>query len=231
MPATPHSRVVATLFLLVVSLGYLAALSNVFFTTGDMTLDGKSDVQDIAAKFHGSDKLTRLTVAIRTTMREHLESEAEVETIERWVFGAKDEATYDEVIAPLLDQRCLKCHDAFGEAEKLPLTTYKQVLPYTEPFRGKTWQALAQLSHQHLLGMGVLFFAVGAVLFQRQRRFMLKVWLNSAGFAAIIVDIGGWWLTKLEPSCAYLVMAGGAGHALAFAAMLVLALYEMWVEG
>ena len=45
----------------------------------------------------------------------------------------------------------------------------------------------------------------------------------------LVLDIASWWLTKLNPSFALMVIMGGAGMAMAFVFMLAVSLYEMWI--
>jgi hypothetical protein len=42
------------------------------------------------------------------------------------------------------------------------------------------------------------------------------------------MDITSWWLTKLNPNFALLVIVGGGGLAMAFVFMWVVSMYEMW---
>ena len=48
-------------------------------------------------------------------------------------------------------------------------------------------------------------------------------------YVFLLTDISSWWLTKLNPNFALLVIIGGGGMAMAFVFMLVVSLYEMWI--
>jgi hypothetical protein len=48
-------------------------------------------------------------------------------------------------------------------------------------------------------------------------------------YVFLIIDISSWWLTKLNPNFAYLVILGGGAMALSFAFMWVVSMYEMWI--
>ena len=45
----------------------------------------------------------------------------------------------------------------------------------------------------------------------------------------LFVDISSWWLTKLSPHFAWLVIIGGGMMGLSFAFMWTVSMYEMWV--
>jgi len=47
-------------------------------------------------------------------------------------------------------------------------------------------------------------------------------------YAFLIVDILSWWLTKLSPMFASLIMVAGVGIGASFAFMWVVSLKEMW---
>jgi hypothetical protein len=48
--------------------------------------------------------------------------------------------------------------------------------------------------------------------------------------AAILIDVGSWWLAKLAGFLAPLVILGGLALALANAALILLPLYELWIR-
>ncbi|VVH58441.1 Elongation factor-1 alpha, partial [uncultured Gammaproteobacteria bacterium] len=48
-------------------------------------------------------------------------------------------------------------------------------------------------------------------------------------FAFLILDVSAWWLTRIDPAFAWLVIIGGFGYSLASAIMLSTSLYQMWV--
>ena len=48
-------------------------------------------------------------------------------------------------------------------------------------------------------------------------------------FAFLIVDVSAWWLTRIDPGFAWMVIIGGFGYSLASAIMLSTSLYQMWI--
>jgi hypothetical protein len=57
----------------------------------------------------------------------------------------------------------------------------------------------------------------------------LKVAAIITPYAFLLVDIASWWLTKLNPNFAWLVIIAGGSMALAFAFMWCVSMYEMWI--
>ncbi|TXL02034.1 hypothetical protein BMR02_00270 [Methylococcaceae bacterium HT1] len=47
-------------------------------------------------------------------------------------------------------------------------------------------------------------------------------------YAFLIIDILSWWLTKLSPMFASLIMVAGAGMGVSFAFMWIVSMKEMW---
>ncbi len=221
-----RSRIVITLFLAVLSLGYIAAISNLYLAHHDADLKPELTIEDIKTHFHGDPSLTRLTIMINTDMRQYLETEEEKIAIEEWVAAGASESGYLD-IRHIFQNRCIRCHDMFGKAEFAPLTTYDEVTKYTSPAQGVSWGHIARLSHQHFFGMGLLFGAVGYLLLQTGRT-KLKSLVTSMAFTAIIADVGGWSLTKLHPDFAWLTAVAGALHGMLFVVMVAWIVFEIW---
>ena len=57
----------------------------------------------------------------------------------------------------------------------------------------------------------------------------LKVAAIITPYVFLLVDIASWWLTKLNPYFAWLVIIAGAAMALSFAFMWTVSMYEMWL--
>ncbi len=221
-------HIVYTLFIVVIAAGYGAALTNLYLSHERADLVPGLTLQDVIAHYHGSPSVTRLTQMINTSMRQHLESDDEKRSIEEWVGRGATEAEYP-VVRPIFQARCIRCHDMFGKAEFAPLTTLDEIHRYTSAKEGVTWSHIARVSHQHLFGMGLVFWSIGLILFRTPRAMTTKSALLSLAFISVIVDIAGWSLTKLHAGFAVLVVGAGAVHAVCFAVIAVFCLYEMWI--
>jgi hypothetical protein len=45
----------------------------------------------------------------------------------------------------------------------------------------------------------------------------------------VLVDVSGWWLTRMHPKFAWLVIIAGGAMGLSFALMWIVSMYEMWI--
>ncbi|MCZ7581995.1 MAG: hypothetical protein M5R36_00970 [Deltaproteobacteria bacterium] len=215
------------LFALVIGLGYLTALATLVLSHIGADGDPAFSNHDIVVSFAGDPKLTRLTVMVKGTMREHLKTEDELNTILGWVDAGALEKDFPPVY-DVMDKRCQKCHNPFGKASFAPLTTYEEVAEFTGPNTGMSFDRLANLSHQHLFGMGLLVLALSLVLwFQTPFGGMIKTALVLLGFGGEICDIGGWWLMKLSPHFLYMTLAGGAMMGTFFGVTIALIWYDV----
>ena len=90
---------------------------------------------------------------------------------------------------------------------------------------------LIQTSHTHLLGLNLIAGLAGLVFLFTTLSEWKKVALLALLFGGIIVDISGMWLTKFVwPPFAVLILIGGSAFALAYAAIFVVSLYELWLK-
>jgi hypothetical protein len=226
---TLKKRVFYTLFLIAMSLGYIAALINLYMTHQLDDLKPGLTIDDVITNFHGNKNVTRLTFMINNKMKQFLANDDQRIAIQDWVAAGATEEGYMETTREIFETRCVKCHSLFGESSFAPLTTYEEVKTKTVPYEGRSWNFIARLSHQHFLGMSFIIFCTAMIMFTSDRWMKLKVFLASLGMIGIIGDVGGWGLTKLWGSFAYLIIAANALHSASFAAMVLLCLYELWI--
>src|SRR5690349_17595621 len=105
-------RVLYTATLIVLGIGYLFALIYLFHTyagkgTGNPWM---LSYQDIVVAYSGSGKASRLEAALSGAMAGMLARE-ERNSVVGWVRSGADRAGYEQEIRPLLDKRCMSCHD------------------------------------------------------------------------------------------------------------------------
>ena len=226
----PYSqRVVYTGALLVLGLGYLFALIYLFHTyagkgTGNPMM---LSYQDIIVAYSGSGKASRLESALRGSMGSMLPRE-EATTLVEWSRAGADRPTFDKDVKPVVDKRCMACHD--GSNPHLPnLDGFDNIKKVTELDTGTPLFTLVRVSHIHLFGMTFIFFIMGTVF---SHAYLRPVWLKCAlvglPFVAICLDILSWYFTKIFHPFAFVVMAAGGINGVCFAAMWVITMYQMW---
>ena len=228
----PYSlRVLYTAALLILSMGYLFALLNLYFTYAGKA--GGNPLlltpQDLIVAYSGSGQASRLESALHGPMSTMLPRD-EVTVIVNWVRAGAKRAAYDKTIRPILDKRCMACHD--GSNPHLPnLNGYDNLKKVTEQDRGATIPTLVRVSHIHLFGLTFIFFLVGLMF---SHAYVRPVWLKctivALPFAAIAVDVSSWYVIKIFHPFVYVEIAAGALMAACFAAMVLVTLYQMWLS-
>jgi hypothetical protein len=226
----PYSqRVLYTAVLLILGMAYFFALLNVFFTyagrAGGNPLMLSYD--DIVVAYSGSGKGSRLESALRGPMATMLPAD-ERGVVIAWAAGGSARAAYDNSVAPLVEKRCMACHD--GSNPHLPnLNGYDNLKKVTETDTGASIATLVRVSHIHLFGLTFIFFIVG---FMFSHAYVRPVWLKctvvAAPFVAIVMDVSSWYFTKLYHPFAIVVMGAGAMMGTCFAIMWVVTMYQLW---
>lgn len=216
-------------FLVLVGVGYLMALTLIYFT--DAKLDGKPglSIQDIADNYYGNRSGTRLEAAIRGPMAPHLKSMDERNEIVKWLKNGESREQYQKVVQPILQHDCLQCHSPESGLNVPNLTSYDNVMKVAQIDTGTSVATLVKLSHIHLFGIGLLLLAVGMIFRYAELPIILKNTITIAPFIAVFIDILSWYLTKWDPLYAYTVVVAGAVVGLALAVQILVPLWQMWL--
>jgi hypothetical protein len=226
----PYSqRVLYTATLLVLGLGYLFALLNIYFTYAGRAGGNPMllTINDIVVAYSGSGKGSRLEGALVGPMSTMLPPD-ERAVVLTWAQGGANRAIYEKDVRPLFDKRCMTCHD--GSNPHLPnLSGYDNLKKVTEKDTGANISTLVRVSHIHLFGLPFIFFIVGLMY---SHAYVRPVWLKcsiiAAPFIAIVADVSSWYFTKLYHPFAWVVVGGGALMALSFALMWLTTMHQIW---
>ena len=225
----PYSlRVVYTAALCILGLGYLFALVYLFHTFAGKDGDPKSvSYQDMVITYSGSGKDSRLESALRGSMSVMLPKD-ELTVITSWVQKGADRAAYESQIRPLMDTRCMACHDG-SNPHLVNLNGYDNIKKATEKDTGTPLFTLVRVSHIHLFGLTFIFFLVGTIF---SHAYLRPVWLKlvvvGLPFLSIAVDIFSWYITKYYHPFAWVVMASGGVTGMCFGFMWVVSVWQMW---
>jgi len=228
----PYSvRILYTATLLTLGLGYLFALLNVYFTYA-----GKAggnpwmlSEQDIVAAYSGSGTVSRLEGALRGPMSTMLPPD-ETTTIIGWVRAGASRAAYDKDVRPIVEKRCLSCHD--GSNPHIPnLSDYDNIKKLTESDTGATISTLVRVSHIHMFGVPFIFFIMGLMF---SHAYVRPVWFKCAvialPFAAVMIDVSSWYMIKIYHPFAWVEIMAGMAMAACFAFMWLVSLYQLWLS-
>ena len=225
-------RVLYTAALLILGMGYLFALLNVYFTYAGRA--GGNPVMltpdDLIVAYSGSGKGSRLEGALRGPMSAMLPGD-ERNVIMAWAAEGAARPVYDTAVRPLLDKYCMQCHD--GSNPHLPnLSGYDNLKKVTEKDTGAAIPTLVRVSHIHLFGVTFIFFLVGIMF---SHAYVRPVWFKclvvAAPFAAIMIDVMSWYMIKVFHPFVYVEILAGATLAACFAFMCLTSLYQMWLAG
>jgi hypothetical protein len=226
----PYSqRVLYTATLLILGLGYLFALLNIYFTYAGRAGGNPLilSYQDIVVAYSGSGTGSRLEGALHGPMSTMLPRDEMYQVI-TWTQAGADRAGYDREIKAIFDKRCMTCHD--GSNPHLPnLSGYDNAKKVTEKDTGASLATLVRVSHIHLFGLTFIFFIVGLMF---THAYVRPVWFKCAvvtmPFVAIVLDVSSWYFTKVFHPFAWVVIGSGALMASCFALMWVVTMYQLW---
>ncbi len=220
-------KVLFTGYLTTVAVGYLMALIQILFTHG--MADGKFglSIDDIVYSYYGNRSGTLLETKLNGSMKENA-SEQERFVIMQWVRDGADREDYAESgTEKIIQDRCVMCHNK--DAAVPDFTDFNALKEATQQDEGATFGSLTRVSHIHLFGISFIFMFVGLIFsFSETSTVKYKSIAIGMPYAFLLVDILSWWLTKLHPMFAWLVIFAGAGMAVAFAFMWTVSILEMW---
>ncbi|MEW5707475.1 hypothetical protein [Pelomicrobium sp. G1] len=217
-------------FLVVAGIGYLLAMTYLYLSHAGH--DGKPglSIEDIVFNYYGNRSGTRLEAAIRGPMAGYMRPE-ERHHVVAWLKSGATEKGFKENVWPILQKNCIACHSPRSGLKVPDLSSFDGVRQVAAVDTGESLGTLVKLSHIHLFGISLLLLGVGMIF----RRASLPDWLRGTlmllPFAAMLADIGSWFLAKWDPVYAYTVVIGGALLGLALAAQILISLFQIWFLG
>jgi hypothetical protein len=183
--------------------------------------------QDVVIAYAGSGKGSRIEAALRGPMSAMLPAE-ESSRLVSWVQEGASRAAYEKDIRPVIDKRCMTCHDG-SNPHLANLDGYDNIKKVTERDTGTDIFTLVRVSHIHLFGLTFIFFVVGLIF---SHAYVRPVWFKctvvALPFVCVAIDVGSWYMVKVYHPFAWLTMASGALMAMSFAFMWVVSMYQMW---
>lgn len=224
------TKVLFSSYLLAIGIGFVVASAQILFTHG--MADGKLglSVDDIIYSYHGNHDGPNASVLeskLFGSMKENAPPEVRMALL-KWVGEGASAKQWEGSIKPLVDENCGSCH---ANIPGLSNIGDKAVMDkMTKRDEGTTFGKLTRVSHIHLFGISFIFFFVGWIFTYSVRISPFhKAILIFTPFGFLIIDILSWWLTKLSPNFAWLVIIGGASYSLSAVIMIVTSLYQMWI--
>lgn len=183
--------------------------------------------KDLMVAYAGSGKGSRLESALRGPMSTMLPAD-QANVLIAWAQKGADRGKYESDIKPILDQRCMMCHD--GSNPHIPsLSGFDNLKKVTEQDTGTDIFTLVRVSHIHLFGLTFIFFIMGLMY---SHAYVRPVWFKctviALPFAAVMMDVFSWYLTKVFGLFAIMVLVSGGLFGTCFALMWVTTMYQLW---
>jgi len=228
--ASTSEKILDTKFLITIGVGYLFALLNLYYTHEGR--DGKPglSVKDVTLAYYGSHNQTRLGAAINGPMAPNLPNVGAKTIILDWIQHGATEKEFDAKINPILQNNCVMCHSVESGISGIPhFDSYQHVLELTATDTGATIPALVRVSHIHLFGIAFILFLIGRIFILCELPVMFKRIIVAAPFIFLLLDISSWFITKVIPDFAYVVIGAGAVVGITFGMQLVISIYQMWL--
>ncbi len=220
-------RVMFTGTLVVLGVGYLFAMIYIFASHAGRDGNPNLSVDDLIIAYSGSKSDTRLEGALKGPMANMLPQNERDEII-AWVRRGAEQEEYTTRIEPIIEKRCMVCHNG-SNPHIASLKEYEDIMLMTELDTGMDIFTLVRVSHIHLFGITFIFYIVGSIFCHAYIKLVwVKCALIATPFLAIVLDIGSWYLTKVYPPFAWVVMVSGAFMGVSFAVQWVISIYQMW---
>ena len=217
-------------YLVVVAVGYLMAIVQIQFTHG--MADGELGLSTdyIVYSYYGKRSGSTLESKLNGSMKMKA-PEADRLKIINWVRKGADEKSFNDTgIRKIFDNSCVACHSPPSGLPVPDFTKFENIAHVSETDTGASFSSLARVSHIHLFGIAFIFMFVG-LIFSLASGIpkTLKSTVIVMPYIFLLIDIASWWLTKLNPHFAWLVIIGGGTMGLSFAFMWIVSMYEMWI--
>jgi len=217
-------------YLVVVAVGYLMAIVQIQFTHGMADGELGLSTDDIVYSYYGKRSGSTLESKLNGSMKMKA-PEADRLKIINWVRKGADEKSFNDTgIRKIFDNSCVACHSPPSGLPVPDFTKFENIAHVSDTDTGASFSSLARVSHIHLFGIAFIFMFVG-LIFSLASGIpkTLKSTVIVMPYIFLLIDIASWWLTKLNPHFAWLVIIGGGTMGLSFAFMWIVSMYEMWI--
>ena len=145
-----------------------------------------------------------------------------------WAREGAGREEYDRSVASLLDDRCVRCHNAIGQASFRRLDRYELVAAAVRAPSAPSITQQLLVTKVHLAGIGLLLaLAIGICWLAgvSTTQIALTTW---TGFGGLLVDFGSWWLMRVDLSFAWGRVLGNLLLAVTLVWIAVVALFAMY---
>jgi len=226
--ASVSEKMLDTMFLLCVGIGYLFAMIHLYYSHQGRDGELGLSVEDVRIAYYGEHHQTRLGAAINGPMGGNLGRPEQKQIILDWIDGGAKRDSFEDNVQPILSNHCIMCHSAASGMGLAPLDSFEKVSELTQMDTGASAQSLVRVSHIHLFGIGFILFLVGRVFILCEMPVIIKRVTVAIPFLAMLLDIMSWYITKIVPQFAWVVVISGALMGVSFMLQIAVSVYQMW---
>jgi len=181
-------------------------------------------MNDIVGAYHGVQSPSPLVEALESGHPETL-SDGERDALLAWLNGGKLSSDYDnldlgeDAPAEIIAVNCLDCHTRGATGEdamtSVPLEYFDEIerIAYSKDIQPAGTNIVAMSQHAHAPTMAVILLVVGAFTLLTRFSARLVGFLVFAAGLGLLVDMGGWWITREFAWFAIAVVVGGGVYA------------------
>lgn len=234
-------RIGLTCLVLVLAGGLIASAAQVVAAHAGRDDRPGVSITDLEGAYHGVRAVAPMLAAIDRGHPDTLDP-AEADVLRRWINGDRVSSDYDNLDlgdsapAEIIARNCLTCHarqagDGDGIGRRIPLEYWDDVakVAFSRQIEPTPTTILIASTHTHALSLGTLTLVVcGLFLLTRWPRGLIGAGVLMAGLS-LLLDLGGWWLTRRWGQAVYLIVAAGGTYVGVTVLMLLGVLVEMWL--
>ena len=227
--ASVSEKMLDTMFLLSIGIGYLFAMVHLFYSHQGRDGHPGLSVEDVRIAYYGEHQQTRLGAALNGAMGANLHLPEQKQIILNWMDKGSKKDVYESDVQPILSSNCIMCHSPASGMGLPPLDSYENVLKLTQTDTGASAQSLVRVSHIHLFGISFILFLLGRIFLLCEMPRMVKRITVAIPFLAMFLDILSWYVTKILPEFALVVVMSGALMGVSIMVQIMVSLYQMWL--
>lgn len=182
-------------------------------------------MNDIIGAYHGVQTPSPLVSALESGHPDTLADRDRTALLE-WLRGGRLSQDYDnldlgeEAPSEIIAVSCLDCHtrtaSAAGSMPGVPLEYWDDIqsIAYSKNIQPAGANIVAMSQHAHAPSMAVILIVLGwLAICTRFCKRLTGVILMVSG-AGLLVDMGGWWITRQYADFAYALVVGGGVYAI-----------------
>lgn len=181
-------------------------------------------MNDIIGAYHGVQSPSPLVEALESGHPETL-SDGERDALLAWLNGGKLSSDYDnldlgeDAPAEIIAVNCLDCHTRGATGENtmasVPLEYFDEIerIAHSKDIQPAGANIVAMSQHAHAPTMAVILLVVGTLTLMTRFTARFVGFVLFVAALGLLVDMGGWWITREVAWFAHAVVIGGIAYA------------------